>query len=244
MEDEKELEWQPIESRRNVMLSKSDWSQLIDAGLSRRCVVEWRKWRGDLRSVSSEQYPNRLDAIVELRRLRDHQPTVEYAPEDEVAWEQQGDIISKIDLKNAIKEVMLESTPPVEAPESLTEREMLNQATDMVIARGIARKVVNTRYHASMKHCSPSPELQTVYNERLSQAIDLLSEVSEIVPLLDVMANALNESVVTVATSVIDKHRDTISKMCTVESDYLHMLKLIQKADTIDDLKEILEYGR
>mgnify|MGYP003647542952 CR=1 FL=1 len=244
MNDETEVEWKTIDGRRNIMLSQSDWTQLIDAELSRMCVAAWRAWRREVRGVCVDRHPNRLDATTELRRLRDNQPSIENAPYDEILVEQSDVPISKLDLKHTIKEIILELDEAVEAPVEPSEACLLELATDMVISRSIARKAVNIRYHANMEVCSPAPEMQTVYNERLNQAVDFLSEVSEVVPLLEVMADALDETVTTVATSVLNKHRHTINDMCAVEAHYLQTLKRIQESVTVADLKEIIaQYG-
>ncbi len=244
MEDGKLLEWKTIDSRRNVMLSKSDWTQLQDAGLSRRCVIEWRSWRKELRSVQFDSYDNRIDATTEIRRLRDHQPKLEYSPDEEVAWEQDGAIISRLDLTNRIKEIILEINMTSQPPQTPSGAALLDSVTDIGIARQIARKLVRERYLIVIGSASPAHELQFMYHERLSQAIDLLSDTSDVVPLLEVMASELDKTPQQVAESVIDKHRQLINVFCSVEAGYLCALKDIQDSDIIDELKEIVtEYG-
>jgi hypothetical protein len=244
MNDEHEVEWKTIDGRRNIMLSQSDWTQLIDAELTRTCVAAWRTWRRKVRDVSAGKHPNRLGATAELRHLRDNRPSIESVEYDEILVEQSDVPLSIFDLKNTIKEVILELDEATQAHVEPPVAYLIEVATDMVIARSIARKAVNIRYHANMESCSPAPEMQTVYNERLNQAVDLLSEVSEVVPLLEVMAEALDETVTTVAMSVLNKHRHTINDMCDVEVHYLQILKKIQESVTVTDLKEIVaQYG-
>ncbi len=42
-----------LKGRKNKLLSSSDWTQIIDSGLSTRNVLEWRFWRSLVRSVDT-----------------------------------------------------------------------------------------------------------------------------------------------------------------------------------------------
>lgn len=244
MEDDKETYWTTIESRRNVLLSKTDWTQLPDAGLTRRCVVEWRKWRHEMRAVNAEVFSDAMDATKEIRRLRDNKPTIERSDDESVAWEEDGHTVDRTDLKRIIEEVFEEIKMEYKPKLEPTTDDYFSNLTDIIVARQIARKLVRERYNKVLGNVSPTAQAQAMYNERLSQAIDLLSETSDAVPLLEVMATVLEKTAAEVAESVIDKHRQMINDFCGVEAGYLRTLKKIQEADTIEELKEIvIEYG-
>ena len=241
--DEESLEWKTIDSRRNVLLDKSDWTQLPDAGLSRRCTVEYRLWRKELRRVNTKNYSDRLEATKELHRLRDCKPEVEYAPDEEIAWEQNGSVISRIDFTNLVKEVLEEINMASEASQEPSERDMLDNV-ELGVARRIARKLVRDKYHEALGKVSPDTAILAMYNERLSQAVDLLSDTVETAPFLDVMAKVLEKSPDEVAESVLNKHSEMINKFYVIETDYLLALKRIQESDTIEEIKEAVDsYG-
>ena len=243
--EEETLEWKTIDSRRNVMLSKSDWTQLPDCGLSRACVAKWRLWRQELRKVTEEHFhKRRLDATKRLQELRDSQPKTEYAPAEEIAWEADGEALNRMDLTNKLKEIMEEINMTSQAPQEPSMLELLDQTSDISRGRQIARKAVRDRYNELLGEASPPVATLAMYNERLSQAIDLLSETTEAAPLLDVMAHILERTSKEVAESVIGKHRKMITEFHKLESDYLKALKAIQDADKMDELmRVVMQYG-
>jgi hypothetical protein len=242
MED-KELEWKTISSRRNVLLSRSDWTQLLDSGLTSACVVAWRKWRSELRNVRSHIYDSRLDATAEIRRLRDTQPEMQYSETDAMIWDQNVASLSYTDLTKIVKDIYEDHIITEAAQEPSTD-DYLSDVEDITFGRSVAREVIIARYNDIIGNVSPASTTQILYMERLQQAIDLLSDVSDTVPLLEVTGKILGEDIVQVAQNVINVHNTYISKICMIEGTYMHTMEKINGAETLDELRVIMEsYG-
>ena len=251
VEETKELDWEAIENRRNLMLVKSDWTQLPDADLSANCVSKWRKWRRELRQVRIDQYEKRIDATMELNHLSDNQPVNDYNLDTyDNLWEKEGAIVNRLDLTTRIKDILEEigmlrgEMPPIEPTESPSETVSLDDAKDIQEARKIASGLIHEAHDVVLSGISPPLAQQTLYSERLSQAIDLLTGSSTIVPLLEVIGKHSNIDTNTIAKNTISKHRDIITALCIEEGKFLSTLVEIGNVDNIDKLRKIVRiYG-
>jgi len=61
--------WLEAKSRRNKLLSSSDWTQLPDNGISDTDVRLWREWRERVRSIRARDFDSKEQYIEELKSL-------------------------------------------------------------------------------------------------------------------------------------------------------------------------------
>lgn len=241
----KENTWDDISMGRNLMLTQSDWTQLPDSGLSQYCVTEWRTWRKKVRRINRQHFNTRLLAVKQMTELKLTKPILEYS-EDELYFKKEGPIISKIDIRGQILEILSElkqedmgdaPQEPVEAP----VEDYLNTIDDIKLGRKHSQNEAEIAYKKKIHTKSPASELNTLYAERLSEAIDFLSEVGANFPLLELLSEALGKKIDEVASSILKTHSNTITNFVSIEREYIEVLKQIKKADTISKLKKILE---
>jgi len=210
-----------IRLTRDIMLTRSDWTQLPDAGLSEKCVLEWRKWRQELRGVNIESESARLPTIALLNKLAESHPKTVYDDPD----------LKVIDAN------ILGSPPPVE-PVGVP---ILDTITDIKVARKYAQKQLEDVYKRKIGAKSPPPELHTLYTERLNQAVDFLSHAGTSFPLLEILAEGLDKPIKEVAISILNTHRTTINNYMVIEQSYIDALKYIKESSIIADIKQTLE---
>lgn len=240
-----ELPWDDISMVRNLMLTQSDWTQLPDSQLSQSCVMAWRNWRKEVRKIDRQHFSQRLSAVKRITKMKITKPKLEYA-EDELYFEKEGPIISRIDIKRQILEILAEEkqedtqdTPqePIEAP----VEDYLDTMDDIKLGRKYAQNEAESAYKKKIRAKSPAIELNALYAERLNEAIDFLSGVGSNFPLLELLSVTLGKNLDSVATSIVKTHSNTISNFVAIESDYIDVLKQIKEAGTISKLKRILE---
>jgi hypothetical protein len=250
-DENRELPWDDISMARNLLLTRSDWTQLPDSSLSKSCVIAWRLWRREIRKINKEYFNRRLSAVKRLTELKITKPKLEYA-KDELYFEKEGPIISRIDVKKQILEILAEvrqedtpqkpiqeDTPqkPIEAP----IEDYLDTIDDIKLGRKHAQNEAEAVYRKKIRAKSPAIEINVLYTERLNEAIDFLSGVGSNFPLLELLSVTLDKNLDSVATSILKTHSNTISNFVSIESDYIDVLKQIKEADTIPKLKRILE---
>jgi len=250
-DENRELPWDDISMARNLLLTQSDWTQLPDSSLSKSCVTAWRLWRREVRKIDKEHFNRRLSAVKRLTKLKMTKPKLEYT-EDEVYFEKEGPIISRIDVKRQMLEILAEieqeNTPqepiqentPQESIEAPIE-DYLDTIDDIKLGRKYAQNEAEEAYKKKICAKSPAIEINVLYAERLSEAIDFLSGVGSNFPLLELLSVTLDKNLDSVATSILKTHSNTISNFVSIESDYIDVLKQIKEARTIPKLKRILE---
>jgi hypothetical protein len=82
-EQESQL-WAEVFSHRNKLLSNSDWTQVVDSGLTPVCVQQWRDWRKQLKSINRLNFSDRDSAEAHIAKLSKRMPFNVYsAVEDE-----------------------------------------------------------------------------------------------------------------------------------------------------------------
>jgi hypothetical protein len=235
------LEWNDINLNRKLMLTQSDWTQLPDSGLSYACILEWREWRSRVRKVTKKEIPERLKAITVLDSLKERIPKKEYSDEP-VHFHQEGAIISKIDVKSHVLKALSELNIPI-APETPVEapvEEPMDWGTDIKSARKHAQIELEKVYTRKIGEKTPPPETLLLYMERLNQAIDCLAKKGKTFPLLDILAEGLEQTTEEMATTVLRNHVNRLSGFGMLEKQYLEAMKSVKEADTIDDIVEIL----
>ena len=234
--------WDDISMGRNLMLTQSDWTQLPDSELSESCVMAWRTWRKEVRKIDRQNFNSRLSAVKRITELKISKPKLEYA-EDERYFEREGPIISRINMKSQILEILSEVEQedtykkPVEAP----VEDYLDSIDDIKLGRKHSQNEAEAAYKKKIRLKSPAIELNALYAERLSEAIDFLSGVGTTFPLLDILSETLGKGFKDVATSILKTHSNTITNFVSIERDYIGVLQQIKEADTISKLKAILE---
>ena len=77
-EEQTDNEWGEVFSHRNKLLLNSDWTQLPDAGLTEDCVVQFRGWRKQLKTISRVNYSNKAVASQMISSLEKKKPFVVY----------------------------------------------------------------------------------------------------------------------------------------------------------------------
>jgi uncharacterized Zn finger protein len=242
MTNDTNIEWSDIRLTRNIMLTQSDWTQIQDSGLTKACVIAWRKWRREVRKINRKRYSNRLSAVSELSKLKENMPKEEYSDSEAVYFEQDGSVISRIDIKAQILEVLAETTtqtPPQthsEAPEEV----LMKNAGDIKSAKKHAQNEAENIYKDQIRSKSGAAELSALYAERLNEAIDCLSGTGTSYPLLEVLGEAVNKDIKEVATSVLKTNSNIIQHFVCVERNCIQALKDIKAANTTDQLLDIL----
>lgn len=211
MKDE-DLSWVDIDKARNMLLSRSDWTQLFDSGLSTECVIEWRKWRSAVRAVTQSSMKERIAAKKRLQELNSNKP-------DEV----KGDL----DIRG-----LLSGTPVVtrENVKSLVEDilhehgyEIVEKADDDVVVEPSRRELkdsvcdeLHSIYINKIEEISPHPSLSIAYMERLNEAIDCLSEQGMSFPLIDDEAINVKEE----AAKIVKDHGNLIHRYARITKAY------------------------
>ena len=70
-----EREWTTALSIKHKLLRNSDWTQLLDSGLSLACRLRFEYWRLLVRRVTRSKFKTPEDAEAELTRLQGSMPT-------------------------------------------------------------------------------------------------------------------------------------------------------------------------
>jgi hypothetical protein len=231
---EREVGWDDLNRTRKNILSKSDWTQLMDSGLTLGCIIEWQAFRAEIRKINSGNYAGPLLGIRALSSLQSKTPTNVYAKEYD-GPKNYRTTYDKVELKNYVIDIMREMQPePTVGP-------TLDTIDDIPTARKHAQNELESYYRDKIRHVSPPAELTQLYLERLNEAIDLLSNTATVFPLLGILSESLNKSMVDVAASILRSQSNMIHSMAEIEQEYIDSLKLIKKADTIGGLKSALE---
>ena len=232
------LEWNDINLNRKLMLTQSDWTQLPDSGLSYACILEWREWRSRVRKVTKREIPNRLKAITVLDSLKERTPKKEYTDEP-VNFHQEG---AYFDVKSHVLAALSELNMPMatETPVEVPEDDTMDWGTDIKAARKHAQIELEKVYNRKIGEKSPPPETLLLYTERLNQAIDCLAKKGQTFPLLDILAEELEQTTEEMATTVLKNHVNRLSGFGLLEKKYLEAMKSVKEAGTINDIVEIL----
>jgi hypothetical protein len=207
--------WIDIDAKRVGLLSKSDWTQLPDSGLSKSCVIEWKVWRGAIRKVNKDIYDKPLVAVVVIKELQDNSPKKVYA--DDTAQ-------------------VASDGPIIPQPKEKT----IDDIRDLPEGKIYGKTKLEVEYRSKILKASPPLELSFLYSERLSQAIDYLSDNGTVFPLLDVLSESLGKSTEEVAVSILKKQTNTINSFATIERGYIECLKDVNKSATMSNIKEAL----
>ena len=220
-----EARWEELDKAKKLMLSRSDWTQLLDSGLTVECILEWRKWRQAVRDVSRSTYDMRIDAKNRLFELNRNKP-------DEV----KGDgvenfngvvhrFIDRDTVRKAVGEVLSEQATPlatVEPPPTPTE-EPLN-----------VKETLRDVYIAKIEDISPHPSLMLAYMERLNQAIDYMAGQGANFPLLD--EDSIDKD--TNATMIIKAHGELIRRYTKITKAYDKYNSMLEDG-TIDEVEKL-----
>jgi hypothetical protein len=244
------ISWSDIDIKRNNLLSKSDWTQLPDSGLSLNCVAEWQIWRKKIRAISKDLYESPLPAVVDLKELQATHPTNEYKS-DTSSFERVKATIARVDIRELVSEELEKyniSNPthvveekPVVKPVEVDKPKTIDDIVVLGEAKKYAKGMLESEYRGKILKASPPLELTYLYSERLSQAIDYLSNNGTEFPLLEILAESLSKPLEEVATSILKKQASTINSFATIERTYIECLKSVNKAVTIPEIKEALE---
>lgn len=65
-----------LKARRNKLLISSDWTQIIDNGLSMKNILEWRYWRNKIRNIKCNNISNLLEIENEISFYEENRPQV------------------------------------------------------------------------------------------------------------------------------------------------------------------------
>lgn len=184
---EDDISWDDIDRARNMLLSKSDWTQLLDAGLTTECVMTWREWRKKVREVTKSKYSERLDAKKALRDLNDNKPP-EHKGNLDISYlaGQSSTLITRDHIRDIVEEVLnehgyeiLERDDTVEKVTGKVEKQV--SAVDKMTA--IKNELLNVLTE-KMNEISPNPVLAIFHMELLNESVDCLSGQGDHFPLL------------------------------------------------------------
>lgn len=232
--NEEDLRWDDIEHSRNMLLSKSDWTQLPDSGLSWECVIEWREWRQKVRDVNNENYKKRIPAVTKLQALRTNQPKnvkgTGYSTDDNNA---------PVFTVAQVEEIVKTLTP--EGSKNDSEPFSLDKVSDIKVARKYAQGQLDKAYREKISKVSPPPELNYLYMERLNEAVDFLAESGSYFPMLDTLSENLDKSKDEIATNILKKHTNLIGEYVNIENEYINCLKSIKASTVVSEIKSALE---
>jgi hypothetical protein len=237
--DNEKVGWRDINSRRDTMLSRTDWTQLSDTRLTEQCVQEWVIWRENLRNVNDDLLDAPLDAVVKLNFLNENKPINEYNRDRKLIL-RDGGIISTLDIDNRIRELIRHETSFKEVIDSDSET-TLDHARDFSEALEIGTVILTHMYRNRISEVSPPQEIMYIYNERLNQAVDYLADNGTSFPLLEVLATELDKPIDNIANSVLTKQRNTIAAWVEIESEYIKAQREIKEASNISDIEYVLD---
>jgi|AntRauTorcE11897_2_1112592.scaffolds.fasta_scaffold00046_11 hypothetical protein len=183
MKDTK-LTWDSITKARNMFLSRSNWTQLRDSGLSSECVEAWKEWRKQVRDVTKTNHTE-VEAKEILRKLNDEKPREVRTDHDFIGIKYDEYSVDRELVKALVEDVLNEHGYEImEKEDGVVEQE--NSVTlsedDRIQA---VRDALYGVYIAKIEEISPHPSLSVAYMERLNQAIDYLSGQGTIFPLIE-----------------------------------------------------------
>lgn len=238
---EDDVKWTDINKSKNLLLSQTDWTQLPDTGLSANSVLEWRKWRDEVRKINQDNYDERIPAVLALKKLKDNHPKNVYTGEKHY-FQKNGPVISRIDLKKEIQEILEEmDLEEFKASQVACEGLSLDDIDDIKIAIKHAQIELDNLYKEKIGQISPPTELNYLYMEKMNECIDYLSETGTSFPLLELLSNNQNKDMNIAAKEFLQQHSKMIGEFVKIEDYYDECLHNINNSDTIDDLKKIIE---
>lgn len=65
-----------VKSLKNKLLKSSDWTQLIDSGLSVKNILQWRFWRNSVRILETDKYEKLLEIKELIQKLDNCKPQI------------------------------------------------------------------------------------------------------------------------------------------------------------------------
>ena len=228
------LSWADIDKRKSILLGKTNWTQMVDNGLTEETVKSWKVWRDKVTSANHSNYPTPTKALKALENLRENKPDSEYSPQlKDFFFEVNNPKAFELpDIKQLIREVLNEEKEP---------NILLDDDANLEEAKKYIQKELSSVYASQIRKASPAPELTQLYVERLNQAIDCLAGVGSSYPLLQVLVDNSNKDLKEIATSILKRHTTMITSFVDIEDRYLKTLKAIKESDKIDQLRQISE---
>lgn len=217
--NENNIEWDDIDKARNILLTRSDWTQLLDAGLSTECVLEWRKWREEVRKVNRTNYSDRISAKMQIRKLNDNQPTKVKGDLDLASFLSN---TSRDFIKKVVEEVLdehgyeiLDKEKVIDQVESKVE-EFDEEETIFEVRERITKELYEV-FVDKIKSISPDPALSILYIEMLNESIDCLSNLGSYFPMIESEDVSTKEH----ASRNVEQHGKMIIRYKMINNSYL-----------------------
>lgn len=228
---EQDYKWEEIEKTRNSMLTKSDWTQIPDVNLDYSCILEWRKWRTQLRKVDRVNFGDheKSKALSLLKELNENKPAIVYSK-----TEKHGNTVNRSEVYEIVTELMEKSMRDKQEP-------TIDDCATLEEAKEFAMSKLDKMLDEKLEECSPAKPHTFSYYEKVQEAIDYFSKSGTKFPLLENMAEADGSTLENVATRWLKLHNKAISEILKVEKGYFNALKRAEKAVTIQELRDIIE---
>lgn len=254
--------WTEVISKRNKLLSMSDWTQLSDCNLPANIQRLWLKWREKIRNIKKTTVVDPDKALSLLLNLEKQMPEKlsENIPNVDTPSESKN-IISVNDtdevkeyIDNLIKTAVL---PKIISLDEITN--IINQKSNNnlhVVLENVEKKIKElTPVLTLSKDIEEAKvELNSILNENVykrypqfneelfQEAIDYSSgSYNGDLPLLQLYATHYKKSLKDMADHMLQEKRQWIKTICDIEKWRLNFLYKIDDAVTIEELNNILK---
>lgn len=246
--------WLEVISKRNKLLSLSDWTQLPDCNIPPNIQRLWTKWREKIRNIKKTTVTEPDKAVSLLKTLEKQMP--EKIAEDSISIvnvdtdtvvEPSVNNNLKIMIDNTIKETVL---PKIISLDEITN--IINQKSDNNL--NIALKILQPDIVLSQDLPEAQTQLIKILNDKINkdypkfieelftESVDYLSgSYTGDLPLLQLYATHYNKSLKDMSEDMLQSKRKWIKDISEIEKYRLEYLNKIIKSATIVELEELLK---
>ena len=254
--------WSDVKSKRNKLLSMSDWTQLPDSNVPANIQRLWVKWREKVRSIKHSSVNDPDKALTLLRNLERQMP--EQLPDatqptivdpEYVTPIQNNAAIDIEQFKQYINEIIKTAVlPKIISIDEITN--IINQKSDNnlgLMMRTIDDKIKQQSVVSLSDNLDEAKaQLTTILNdavhkrypklneELFSEALDYLSgSYTGDLPLLQLFANSYEKTLTEMAQHMLQQKKRWIKDICDIEKYRLDYLNKIQNSVTIEEIREL-----
>lgn len=252
--------WTEVISKRNKLLSLSDWTQLPDCNIPASIQRLWLKWRAKLRNIKKSTVIDPDKALSLLKNLENQMPEKLMETGSEPVMEVK-DIVT-VDKTDDLKEYvnnLINTTvlPKVISVDEITNIITQNSNNNLSIALNYIEKKIKelTPLVTLFQDVQEAKaQLNTLLNENVykrypqfneelfQEAVDYLSGSTGDLPLLQLYATHNEIEMEMMANMMLDTKRKWIKDVCEIELFRLEHLNKIKQAGTIDELENIFKW--
>lgn len=219
--------WEDIDKAKNMLLTRSDWTQLPDSQLTKDSVMKFRSWRQYVREVTESKFKERIPAKIRLQELMRNRPNeqkIDNNSENSENIENYLDVqYDSLHIKKLVKEIL---------ENELKKKTIITSEPECESVSKIEKSIKDI-YLSKIKEIAPDSALSYMYSEKLNQAIDCLCDQGSKYPLLECYGLDVTE----VAKDTLNDHRQMINRFAKVERCFIVCTASIKECSSIEEMK-------